>query len=148
MSKTFVVGDLVYPAPGVGWGRGAESIRHVITKVPKRANEKNFYAAPADKDGVAIPGAQGIKGPAHALIPESEYDGAASTFAPNPPVSSVVRPSSPGLPEGVYVVTGETDHQRVRIMLMGGDGRTYWRVYSNSLTVLDPAEVQAALAGL
>lgn len=151
-TKPLVLNDIVTFAPEVGWPKKNSGMRLVITKVPTRSNEKNFIADPCDADGNPIPGARGFKGPAYAFVSATDENAAAAP-APvsvqrlNPPIASIVKPlPSSRIPDGFYVVIGETDHERVRIMLVGGDHGRYWRAYSKHLVVLDPAEVAEALA--
>lgn len=141
------VGDIVVPNPAAGWGPSAVGVRCVVTRVPRRTNEVNFVVDPCDADGNAMPGARGFKGRASAFVPASGHETTGTTaartadvepYVPNPPLASLVRPQ-PGhsIPDGLYVVTGNIDSQRVRIIRVGGDGGRYWKVYSRTLRVLE-----------
>ena len=148
-TKTHAINDIVTFAPEVGWPKKNMGMRLIVTKVPTRRNEVNFIVAPVDAEGNAIEGAQGFKGPAYAFIPATD-DNAAAAPAPrvHVPVSSIVFVGDdvPMYPTGYYTVIGDVDHERVRIMAIGGNGRSYYRAYAKHLTVIEPKDVLAALA--
>lgn len=149
-AEKLAVGDIVYPKAGIGWPRDIVGRPCVVTKVPTRRNEVNYQLARCDDEGNVIPGGRLLKGRADAFS-TSKVASTSVEYKPNPEVGSLVRPDADsGIPAGVYVVIGETDARRVRIMLLGGDRGRYWRAYSRSLTVIKADAATAALeaAGL
>lgn len=153
IAKNWAIGDIVYPRAEAGWKPDAIRTKCKITNVPKGRNQVNFTAMPVDDEGNLIPGALGFKGRPNAFTDEvpavaHEVGGATVTvFVPNAPIASLVRPATgTQIPEGVYVVTGHVDHERVRIQRIGGDGGRYWRVYSRTLTLIDASGAEQALA--
>lgn len=151
--KTFKVGDVIVVNPTAGYPARLNGKRYVITDVPRGRNGVNYKASPCDADGNVVPGA-GLRGPAWALNPVDDTTAAVEVqpYVPNPAVGSLVvitnKARYRGANPGVYVVFGETDHERVRVTLIGGEAGRYWKVYSRDLTVLDPREVQSALTPL
>lgn len=147
---THKVGDVVVVDETAGFPRNMNGVRYVVTNVPRGARGVNYTVAPCDADGNRIAG-RGARGPAYAFVP-FDADKASATeveYVPNPAIGSIVTPTTPHTPEGLYVVIGETDAERVRIVPLGGDERgRYWRAYSRRLRVLDPAELHDALVDL
>lgn len=149
-AEKLAVGDIVYPKAGIGWPRDVVGRPFVVTKVPTRSNAVNYFLSACDDEGNLIPGGCQLKGRPGGFS-TSKFTSTSVEYEPNPAVGALVRPDADsGIPAGVYVVIGETDERRVRIMLLGGDNGRYWRAYSRSLTVIKADAATAALeaAGL
>jgi len=149
---SFKVDDPVTPNIDAGYPESMRGQIFKIISVPRGANGVNYKAVPCSADGSVLRG-PGLRGPEFALLP---YDSTASAivepYVPNPAFGTAVRCKTPikgNRPDQVYVVLGDVDHHRVRVTMLGnGNGSTYWRLPSSTLTVLDGEAVQNAVRGL
>lgn len=148
---THKIGDIVTPSPVAGWPKRLIGKRYVITALPKGARGVNYKAMPCDADGKIVAG-QGLTTPDYGVEKVvSDTPAGVVTEIPyvvNPTAGEIVTPTGPQYPAGVYVVIGETDAERVRIVKIGDTSGRYWRAYSRLLRVLDADAVNEALAGL
>lgn len=136
---THKIGDIVTPNPDAGWARRMIGTLYVVTTLPRGANGVNYKAAPCDASGTQVPG-QGLRSPAWAIIaPTDAASVTVETYVPNPAAGTIVKSDGPQIPRGVYVVIGETDATRVRIVAVGDTSGRYYRAPSKVLTVLDGA---------
>lgn len=147
---TFKIGDLVTVAEEVA----RNEHRGVTYKVTKINRVNITVQRVGDQHGTGRPmtGHPSLFRPAAAPSTDASAPSATVTMVPYlPPLycGTVITVSGPGWrgPVGeMYVVLKEYDDGKVRFARIGGDGGRYWTgIHRSRVTVVDPAQIAAAL---